>query len=126
MATPREEHVSQAADGDDQAPSKEFRRSALLAPELKRFYDQHNVEGIEEFLGRGDDEVTSSVRFVRLNPRFDKEETLSFLQVSNVLSSKTGLGFFRILSPQRFSLFTSLRFAQDILIQCQYHGSMKV
>jgi hypothetical protein len=53
--------------------------SAKLSPELKAFYESHNVLGVEELFRDG---VLHMVRFVRLNPRHDKVETLSLLEVS--------------------------------------------
>lgn len=60
------------------APSHQTKASPIkMCPELKAFYDSHGISG-EELLG-----VELTTRFVRLNPRYDKEETLALLQVIN-------------------------------------------
>jgi hypothetical protein len=60
--------------------------SAKLSPELKAFYESHNVHGVEELFGEVENR---RVRFIRLNPRHDKAETLGLLEVS--LSDKCSL-----------------------------------
>jgi 16S rRNA C967 or C1407 C5-methylase (RsmB/RsmF family) len=47
---------------------------AVLSPELKAFYENHNIS-VESLLN----ESGSSVRFIRLNPRFSATDTLSQL-----------------------------------------------
>lgn len=47
---------------------------AVLSPELKSFYENHNVSVESLFSENG-----SSVRFIRLNPRFSATDTLSLL-----------------------------------------------
>jgi hypothetical protein len=60
--------------------------SAKLSTELKSFYESHNVHGVEELFR---DSKLRMVRFIRLNPRHDKVETLSLLEVS-LLEKKWG------------------------------------
>ena len=57
-------------------PSRRMNRptKAVLSPELKAFYESHNVN-VESLLS----ESGSSVRFIRLNPRFSAKDTLSQL-----------------------------------------------
>ena len=52
---------------------------AKLSTELKAFYENHNVLGVEKLFRDG---VLPMARFVRLNPRHDKVETISLLEVS--------------------------------------------
>ena len=49
-----------------------------MCPELKAFYDHHGILGAEQILRA---QGNPSTRFVRLNPRHDKAETLSLLKV---------------------------------------------
>jgi len=55
----------------------------MLAPELADFYKKHGVEGVEDYLSGGpSSDVTGDfpLRFIRVNPRFDREETLRILK----------------------------------------------
>lgn len=56
-------------------------KSSILSPELKAFYESHSVN-VESLLVEND----ASVRFIRLNPRFDKTETLSLFQEAKPMS----------------------------------------
>jgi len=49
-----------------------------MCPELKAFYDRHGIVGAEEMLVA---DAQHEMRFVRLNPRHDKDETLAHLKV---------------------------------------------
>ena len=49
--------------------------STVISPELQAFYEKHNIQNIESSLLS-----TSSVRFIRLNPRYDADETLELLK----------------------------------------------
>ena len=58
------------------AHSQEIKLSPMkMCPELKEFYESHGIFP-EDLLG-----VQLTTRFVRLNPRFDKKETLALLKV---------------------------------------------
>lgn len=72
-------------------------KPSILSDELKQFYSNHGVTGIEEFIQQSrdnhDDHNSSpsvddfcytslSSRFIRFNPRFDTQEALSQLEVS--------------------------------------------
>jgi len=50
-----------------------------MCPELKAFYNQHGIVDTEAILE--DDANQLSMRFIRLNLRHDKDETLSLLKV---------------------------------------------
>jgi hypothetical protein len=64
-----------------------------LDPDLSRHYEAHNVKGMPEFVASLTHKGTSTTsslsnglsRFVRLNPRFDVEETLNMLKVRTLL-----------------------------------------
>ena len=58
---------------------------AVLTPTLAEHYSRHDVTRLEEFLTRGGASGGASCRFVRLNPRFDRDETLKLLRVRNVV-----------------------------------------
>jgi len=93
--------------------------SSIFSPELANLYKENNVKGIEEYVTSciDDNGGLQSERFVRLNPRFCKDETLNLLkkEVASVFASSTddlvkemkmpilkGLDFFSI--PGKFSL----------------------
>lgn len=66
-------------EGDAVAQTQESSGISMkLCPELKAFYDRHGVVDAEAIL---DADAQHSMRFVRLNPRHDKAETLSLLRV---------------------------------------------
>lgn len=66
-----------------QESSSKSQSSAKLSPDLKAFYESHNVLGVEELFR---DCELPMMRFVRLNPRYDKVETISLLEVSPACS----------------------------------------
>ena len=70
------ENDTDATGGSQTSPASPRK----LCPELKAFYVRYNITGIEELL---DDDAPHS-RFVRLNPRHDKAETLRLLKVSSL------------------------------------------
>lgn len=61
----------------------------LLSNELKDHYISHGVSGIETFIKRKatnnlqDNNIHNEFRFIRINPRFDEEETIRLLTVSS-------------------------------------------
>lgn len=55
-------------------------RSPILPKVIVDHYSRHGVEGIEEYLDLASAE--GGYRFVRLNPRYPREKTLSILRVS--------------------------------------------
>jgi 16S rRNA C967 or C1407 C5-methylase (RsmB/RsmF family) len=50
-----------------------YSRTAALSQELASFYESHNIN-LDSLLGEG-----STIRFIRINPRFDAAETLALL-----------------------------------------------
>lgn len=123
MATSVHDPNETALDGNmhgrevDEAPD-------AMASELKEFYERHNIKGVEEFLRRLPLEKYDSstnapppVRFIRLNPRFNKTETLSGLEAELPDGSPLPtpipwldprLGFFAL--PGNFNLAQSQQF----------------
>ena len=62
-------------DRDASRPSE----NATLSAELRQFYDQHGIKGIDEYITT---KQAPAARFVRLNPRFQQDETLRLLKAS--------------------------------------------
>jgi hypothetical protein len=65
-------------------------RAPKIPDDLRAFYSKHDIEVDRLFVDgrKGGDETEEinspfSSRFIRLNPRFDKDETLSLLKVRN-------------------------------------------
>ena len=90
---------------DKKEGSNQDRSSSILSNDLNKHYISHGVVGLESFIKQGDSQISSTVssssspnkesssnsdnhhlirtsRFIRLNPRYDKEETLALLTVS--------------------------------------------
>ena len=71
---------------------RHHQQSKLKLPkEIADHYARHGVESVEEYLvGAGASSTTTAYRFVRLNPRYDKDETLSLLRKELATSASTG------------------------------------
>ena len=66
-------------------------QSTLKLPkEIADHYARHGIESVEEYLvGASASSTTTAYRFVRLNPRYDKDETLSLLRKELATSTST-------------------------------------
>jgi hypothetical protein len=53
--------------------------SMKMCPELKEFYERHGLDGAEQLVLDASQHAPS--RFIRLNPRYDKQATLRLLEV---------------------------------------------
>ena len=58
---------------------------SIVSNELKKFYENHGID--VDCLAEVSDEDPSASRFIRLNPRFDRNETLLLLKVRALESS---------------------------------------
>ena len=72
---------AQAPPAGSQQQQQQQQPTLKLPKEIADHYARHGVESVEEYLvGADDGSTTATCRFVRLNPRYDKEETLSLLR----------------------------------------------
>lgn len=71
MATPKEKN-----DATTQSTTS---ISMKMCPELKEFYERHGLDGAEQLVLNASQHAPS--RFIRLNPRYDKQATLRLLEV---------------------------------------------
>lgn len=69
---------------DAAQPQKSGLPSMKMCPKLQAFYDRHGIVGAEALVLGGAKEHPHSLRFVRLNPRHDKEETVCLLKVIHI------------------------------------------
>jgi hypothetical protein len=67
-----------ATISDDKHPQTLEKAPIKICPELKAFYGGNGIVDAEDLL---DPRKAQPPRFVRLNPRYDKNETLSLLKV---------------------------------------------
>lgn len=77
MASPNNNNTGDAVQSNESDNEK----SVKMCPELKEFYTRHGVVDAEDLLDANGPSAASSLRFIRLNPRYDKEETLRLLEV---------------------------------------------
>jgi 16S rRNA C967 or C1407 C5-methylase (RsmB/RsmF family) len=71
-----------------------------ISSELQSFYRSHGLDNIESLL----DETAPTTRFIRLNPRFDKVETLASLPEAKCIPwLDEGFGFYSIPSSIRLN-----------------------
>ena len=74
------------------AGGKQQQHPTLKLPkEIADHYARHGIESVEEYLvgAGGTSAATTAYRFVRLNPRYDKEDTLSLLRKELATSAST-------------------------------------
>lgn len=62
-----------------------IKASDILSPELKAFYESHNVD--VDLVAEMDDDATA-VRYIRLNPRFNATETITLLEKELILQQQ--------------------------------------
>jgi len=69
-------------DQKEVSAHKESSQMQFLSQELKKYYSQHNLNGVEDYILKPEkgQSSTSTPRFIRLNPRHDMTETLELLR----------------------------------------------
>jgi hypothetical protein len=98
----------------------------MLAPELADYYKKHGVEGVEDYLSGGPSNSDIPSRFIRVNPRFDREETLRILKVRHLGNFKADdeCTLHRTLvSHFKCFMIDSRNFPLGALHQNQFRGS---